>query len=214
MLSKRLKSIAGLIKETDNVLDIGCDHALLGVYLVKNKILDHIIVSDISEKALENGLKNIKKYKVQDKIDARLGSGLEVADVHVDTVVITGLGTTNILKMLNHPKTKKLKKLIIQSNNDHYLLRRVLTLRGFYISHESLVYEKGHYYINIVFERGKRKYTRKELIYGPFLMFANKDYYNFLLKKKKAIIDNIPKYKIFTILKHKKDELFLKKLTK
>ena len=94
------------------------------------------------------------------------------------------------------------------------MLRRVLTLKGFYISHESLVYEKGHYYINIVFEKGKRKYTRKELIYGPFLMYANKDYYDFLLKKKKAIIDNIPKYKIITILKHKKDELFLKKLTK
>lgn len=214
MLSKRLKSIAGLIKETDNVLDIGCDHALLGIYLVKSKILDSIIVSDINEKALKSGLKNIKKHKVQDKVDARLGSGLEVADEHIDTVIISGLGASNILKILNHPKTKDLKKLIIQANNDHFMLRRVLTLKGFYISHESLVYEKGHYYINIVFEKGKRKYTRKELIYGPFLMYANKDYYDFLLKKKKAIIDNIPKYKIITILKHKKDELFLKKLTK
>ena len=37
-ISNRLKSIAGLIIDSDKVADIGCDHALLDIYLVKNKI--------------------------------------------------------------------------------------------------------------------------------------------------------------------------------
>lgn len=214
MLSNRLKSIAGLIHEKDKVVDIGCDHALLGIFLIKNKLIKEIIVSDVNQKALNNAIKNIKKHKLQDKIDARLGNGLSVIDENVNTAVISGLGTNTIIKILSHHNLKQIKKLIIQSNNDHYLLRRYLILKGFYISHESLVYDKGHYYINIVFERGKRKYSFKELMYGPFLMYANKDYYDFLLKKKRAVLDNIPRYKILTRLKHKKDEIYLRRLSK
>lgn len=214
MLSNRLKSVAGLIHQTDNVVDIGCDHALLGIFLIKNKILKNIIVSDINKSALDNGIKNIKKYKLEDKIDARLGNGLEVIDGNVDTAVICGMGTNTIIKILGHSNLKQIKKLIIQSNNDYQLLRRFVCLTGFYISHESLVYEKGHYYINIVFERGKRKYSAKEYKYGPFLMYANKDYYDFLLKKKHAILDNIPRYKLFSRLKHHRDAIYLKRLSK
>ncbi len=124
------------------------------------------------------------------------------------------MGTGSIIKILNHPNLKQINKLIIQSNNDYFLLRRFVTLKGFYISHESVVYDKGHYYINIVFERGQKKYSLKELKYGPILMFANRDYYKFLLKKKKAILENVPKHKVITYLKHKKEELYLKKLSK
>ena len=33
-ISKRLKSLAGLITLDDKVADIGCDHALLDIYMV------------------------------------------------------------------------------------------------------------------------------------------------------------------------------------
>ena len=214
MISKRLKSIAGLIKENDNVADIGCDHGLLGIYLIKSKRLNNIIISDINSKALKQAKKNVNKYKLKDKIEIKQGNGLEVINKNIDTITISGLGTSTIIRILNHDNLNQINKLIIQSNNDHYFLRRFLILKGFYISHESLVYEKGRYYINIVFKRGKKKYSLKELMYGPILMDANKDYYQFLLKKKEAIIDNIPKYKIITKLKHQKERRLLKKISK
>ena len=130
------------------------------------------------------------------------------------TITISGLGTSTIIKILNNDKLNQINKLIIQSNNDHYLLRSYILLKGFYISHESVIYEKSHYYINIVFKRGKKKYTIKELKYGPILINTNNEYYNFLLKKKEAIIDNIPKYKVLTRLKHQKERRLLKKLAK
>lgn len=214
MISKRLKSIAGLINKTDNVADIGCDHGLLGIHLIKSNKLNHIIISDINENALKQAKKNVKKYKLTDKIEIKQGDGLEVINDDTDTITISGLGTSTIIKILNNDKLNQINKLIIQSNNDHYLLRSYLLLKGFYISHESVIYEKSHYYINIVFKRGKKKYTIKELKYGPILINTNNEYYNFLLKKKEAIIDNIPKYKVLTRLKHQKERRLLKKLAK
>ena len=51
-LSKRLEKIAQLIDENDNVLDIGCDHALLDIYLSK-KNRKIYYVYDIREGALD-----------------------------------------------------------------------------------------------------------------------------------------------------------------
>ena len=73
MISKRLKSIAGLINKTDNVADIGCDHGLLGIHLIKSNKLNHIIISDINENALKQAKKNVKKYKLTDKIEIKQG---------------------------------------------------------------------------------------------------------------------------------------------
>ena len=62
MISNRLKSLVKYIDKSDLVIDIGCDHALLDVYLIKNNIINNVIVSDISSNALNQGKENIKKY--------------------------------------------------------------------------------------------------------------------------------------------------------
>ena len=37
-ISKRLEAISSLVPINSNVIDIGCDHALLDIYLYQNKI--------------------------------------------------------------------------------------------------------------------------------------------------------------------------------
>ena len=211
-ISKRLKSRAGLVTLDDKVADIGCDHALLDVYMIKNNITKKVLIADISENALENGIKNVKKYHLEDKITAKCGNGLDVITDEIDTVIISGMGASTIIKILSSNKLKQIKKLIIESNNDHFLLRKFLTNNGFYISHEAVIYDNGKYYINIMFQRGFKKYSKKELIYGPILMNSNKEYFNYLLKKQTGILENIPKYKIITRLKMRKKVFFLKRL--
>ena len=51
-ISKRLQSLAGLVTNDDIVADIGCDHALLDIYLVQNNIVPKVLASDINENAL------------------------------------------------------------------------------------------------------------------------------------------------------------------
>lgn len=211
-ISRRLKSLAGLVTLDDKVADIGCDHALLDVYMVKNKITDKVLIGDVSENALDNGIQNIKKYHLENEITAKCGNGLDVITDEIDTVIISGMGASTIIKILSSSKLKQIKKLIIQSNNDYYLLRKFLTNKGFYISHEAVIYDNGKYYINIMFQRGFKKYSKKELIYGPILMDSNKEYFDYLLKKQTGILENVPKYRIFTRIKMKKKVFFLKRL--
>lgn len=198
MLSKRLYSLVRYIEIKDKVIDIGCDHALLDIYLVKNKIQGNMIVSDIHENALKSGIENIKKHKLSKKIEARLGNGLEVLNENdrVDTILISGMGTSTIISILSHEYIKKVNKLIIQSNNNHEELREYLTKNGFFIASEDYLVDNKKNYINIVFERGIRKYKKDEIKYGPILI-KNKEYLNFELNnclKIKGLIKN-PKLK-------------------
>ena len=202
MLSKRLQSLTKYIKRDDKLIDIGCDHALLDIYLVKSDIVNNMIVSDVHENALQAGIDNIKLNKLTNKIDTRLGNGLNVLSDKddVDTILISGMGSSTIIDILNHPYLKNIDKLIMQSNNDHELLRRKISSLGYIIQEEEYLIDKNKQYINIVFVKGNKKYTNDELKYGPILI-KDKEYMQSLLNSKKSIINYIPKNKI--LLRHK-----------
>lgn len=212
-ISNRLKSIAILVTNEDIIADIGCDHAYLDIYLVKNKIIDKAYVSDVNYSALNNGIKNIQKYNLEDKIDAKLSDGISSISEDVNTLVISGMGASTIIKILDNPKINQINKLIIQSNNDYYLLRTYLTKNNFYISHESVITENNKHYVNIVFLRGTKNYTEKELKYGPILMYSNKNYYEYLYNKQKEILTNIPKKRIYSRFLVKREIKQLRKLS-
>ncbi len=183
MLSKRLESLVKYIDKKDKLIDIGCDHGLIDIYLVKNKIINSVIISDIHEGALKAGKENVTKHHLEKQIDARLGNGLEVLkqDEVIDTVLISGMGTSTILKILNNNYLKNINKLILQSNNNHEELRKEVVKLGFIITDEEYFIDNKKNYINIVFKRGNQKYKRDELRYGPILI-KNKAYLNFELE--------------------------------
>ena len=126
-LSKRLEKIASFINEEDDVLDIGCDHALLDIYLSKkyNKIY---YASDLRESALDMARSNIKKYN-SDKVILKCGNGLDVLDdkINVNTIVISGMGYISIMHILrNIRRIKKIDKLVIQSNASSEIVRKYI----------------------------------------------------------------------------------------
>lgn len=215
MISNRLKSIAKYVSKNDKLIDIGCDHALLDIYLIKEKILKKVIVSDIHEGALNAGISNIKKEKLEKKIDTRLGNGLEVLSDNddIDTVLISGMGTTTILDILNNEYLKNINKLIIQSNNDHTELRTKVTKLGYKVINEEYLVDMKKNYIIIVFERGEEKYSKNELRYGPILIH-DKDYLNFELNQCIKIKNFIPTNKLLLKYKLNKEIRLLKKLIK
>lgn len=190
MIDDRLKSLIKYIDSEDLVIDIGCDHALIDIYLIKNNILNNIIISDISINALNQGILNIKKNKLDNKIDARCGNGLEVLNEfdNINTILISGMGTNTILKILDNKYLNKINKLIIQSNKDYYLLRKEVIKLGFMISDEEVIVSNNKMYINIVFVRGNKKYTDIELKYGISNMKNKKIYYEYLINKYQNIL--------------------------
>lgn len=215
MISNRLKSLVKYIDKDDLVIDIGCDHALLDIYLIKNKIIDNIIVSDIHESALKAGIENIKKNKLDKKIDARLGDGLKVLTDkdNINTILISGMGTSTIKSILEYYPLQNINKLILQSNNDHELLRSFITTLGYYITAEEYFIDNKKNYINIVFQKGEKKYSALELKYGPYLI-KDANYLNFELNNCLKIYNLIPNMKIKYRLKLKREINKINKLLK
>ena len=197
MIDERLKSLTKYVNKNDRIIDIGCDHALLDIYLVKNNIVDKIIVSDVSRNALMQGIININKYNLSDKIYARCGNGLDVLNSNddINTIIISGMGSNTIINILNNKYLNKINKLIIQSNKDYYLLRKEINKLGFIIYREEVIIVNNKLYINIVFVRGNKKYNIEEIKYGTKNMLYRELYYNYLLNKYDKILKKVNKEK-------------------
>lgn len=199
-LSKRLKVVADYVDDNSKVIDIGCDHGLLSIYLVNNKKNIKVIASDINDNALSSAKSNIRECKLEDKIDIRLGKGLEVVSPEeIDTIVIAGMGSNTIVGILKYAKDKLkyVDNIIIQSNTDLYFLRKNITKLGYYIEDETLVEDKNIIYTVIKFKKGRKRYNYKELYLGPILinkkdkLFIKK--YSKEFKTLKMILKNITK---------------------
>ena len=103
-ISKRLETIASLVPINSSVIDVGCDHGLLDIYLYQKNICKKIIASDININALNNAKENIKKYKLSKYIETRLGSGLDAlfSNDKIDTIIISGMGAHTIIDILKN----------------------------------------------------------------------------------------------------------------
>ena len=132
-LSKRLKAITEFISDNSNIIDIGCDHALLDIYIYQNYKNVKIIASDIHEGAIKMATRNLKRYELEDKIELRLGDGLSVVDKNeIDTIIISGMGYYNIEKILSDTeKLENVEKIILQSNTDIVKLRKSIIKLGY-----------------------------------------------------------------------------------
>lgn len=202
-----------MINISDTVIDIGCDHGLLDIYLTKNKECQ-CTASDVSPKVLINTRENIEKYHLTDKIKIVCSNGLDDLEINSkDIVVISGMGTNTIIDILDNKKTQLINNLIIQSNNEIEALRRNIVRKGFYIFEEKIIRDNKKDYIIIYFKRGIKKYKNVDYLFGP-IMRLNKEYrpfFNSLYIKKKLIYKKIPnKY----ILKKIKYYIYLNQIKK
>lgn len=174
-LSKRLSIVASLI-DSKSYIDVGCDHALLDIYMAQIDKDIKIIASDINENALKQAKDNIKKYNLEKRIETRLSKGINnLKENEVDTIVITGLGSNTIVGILHNDifKLKNIKNIIIQSNTNLSFLREKVTRLNYIIEEEIQVKENNIIYTIIKFTKGKKRYSKKELYFGPILLKKN-----------------------------------------
>ena len=196
MKSLRLLAIASLIDKGSSVLDVGTDHAYLPIFLSQNEKCKSIIASDVSSNALKIAKDNLKKYHIDD-VKLILSNGLDSINEEYDTIVLAGMGTSTIIKILENKKLPN--TLIISSNNDLYKLRKFMNKIKYKIKEEIVILEKNKYYDIIKYQKGNEKLSYFKKMYGKS---NDKKYYKYLLTKEKNIFKKVNLFKKLNLLKN------------
>lgn len=206
-ISHRLQAIADLV-ETRRIIDVGCDHGYLDIYLTLNKNCS-CVATDISSKAMESCQENIRKYHLTDKIETMVTDGINNIKIDKeDTIILSGMGTKTIMDILSNKELSN--TIIISSNNDLEELRRFMVSIGYYIDNEVYIVENDIHYVIIKFIRGNKEYSDYDYILGP-IVIKNKDYKEYLLNKYQGILSKIPNEYVKLLTYYKRLIDYLKK---
>lgn len=172
-LPPRLAAIAALVPSGGGLADVGTDHALLPLWLLRRGVISSAVATDIHEAPLERTrrkLGNVKGLKLL------LCDGLELVNPdEVQTIVIAGLGGENISDIIRRaPWCREGRTLILQPMSKAELLRSSLVEMGYRIVHEELV-EDGKYIYPILLVRGgdEGACSEAELYTGRFDLLGN-----------------------------------------
>ncbi len=212
-LSRRLRAIADMIPKDKVVVDIGCDHALLDIYLTQNQT-NNCIACDVRSSVLEIAKKNIVNAGLEQKISLIQSDGVEKVEVPKGAIaVIAGMGTSTILSILDNPKVTLFSELIIQTNNNWAFFRKNMFKKGFQLMEEQTICDKNKYYVLMKWIKGRSFYNKKQCLLGPILMQKEESipYYRHLLEQYQLINSKIPKQHVIEKYQMRKKINWLKK---
>ncbi|MGE5329673.1 MAG: tRNA (adenine(22)-N(1))-methyltransferase [Deltaproteobacteria bacterium] len=149
-LSSRLQCIANLIETCEAAADIGTDHAYLPIYLIHSQICKKVIACDVRNEPVKKAQRNVRKAGLADKIEVRLGNGLEVVkESEAESIIISGMGGTQITRILEGGQAiiRTFQSLILQPMTQHFELRNWLKNNNYEIVDEDLCKEDGRIYL-------------------------------------------------------------------
>lgn len=149
VLDDRLKAVASFVRRGSLAVDVGCDHAYLAIWLVKNNIARHVIASDANEGPLHRAKKNVAAEGASDRITLLRANGLQgIAEYDPDDIIIAGLGGDQITAILEEAPFVRApgKRVVLQPMTHPERVRRALVRMRYVIRDETLTSDKGRIY--------------------------------------------------------------------
>lgn len=146
----RFENILSMVDRVDTMADIGSDHGYVALETLRRNLARYVIATDISKKSLKK-LQNTIPPNLQDRIDCRVGNGLEVLKKdEADLVVIAGMGGNLISQILEDAYADKFEKkiptFVFQPVQNPEVLRKCLYENKYRILDEEICFERGKYY--------------------------------------------------------------------
>lgn len=173
-LSERLSAIANMVKKGNRVVDVGCDHGYIPIWLVKQGWIPGAIAMDINKGPLLRAKDNIEQHGLSPYIETRLSDGVAALLAgEGDTLAIAGMGgplTERILEQ-GADVLESIKEIILEPQSEIGHVRQYLQEHGYEITAEDMVFEDGKYYpIMKVVHGSMRPLQEVEAEYGPCLL--------------------------------------------
>ena len=176
-LSERLTAIAEMVTEGNRLVDVGCDHGYLPVYLMLQHKISRAIATDVGKGPLARAQEHIAQYHMEAYIETRLCNGLsEIRPGEGDTLVIAGMGGPLMERILSEGRhaLPGFQELILQPQSDIPHFRRFVMQNGYQIIQEEMILEDGKFYpiMKVVQHEGEQPavWSREEEMFGRLLL--------------------------------------------
>lgn len=185
-LSKRLSAVASMVTKGNRLVDVGCDHGYLPLYLYLNKKIPSAIAMDVRPGPLSRAREHIAEYGLEKYIETRLSDGLlALSPGEGDTLTIAGMGGPLMERILTAKEEvrESFRELILQPQSDIPHFRRFLREIGWEIVEEEIVLEDGKFYPMMKAVRGENRTVPGDMPYTPEEAFGG-----LLLKKRHPVL--------------------------
>lgn len=168
-LSSRLQTILDFIPPGRALYDVGSDHGYLPLAAYRSGRCPKVTAVENKPGPYERLKANLADVS---KIEVVLADGLEAYDpASGATVAMAGLGGATICGILERFRAgSPIPCLVLEPQSDQGALRRFLKERGYRISAETYVTERGKFYPVIRYEPGTEELDEIELLYGPLAL--------------------------------------------
>ena len=181
VLSERLMMSIGMIPKGKVVADVGCDHARVAIWLVKNGIAPRVIATDLRTGPLSHADANIAYFHCEDKIETRLSDGLmNLRPSEAEVILIAGMGGGLTVHILSEglDRIRLASDLVLQPQSERGAVRRFLLEHAFSIVEERCCVEDGKFYnsihaVNRSLQREKTtdsEFLEEEYEFGRYLL--------------------------------------------
>lgn len=192
-LSLRLTAIAEMVTEGNRLVDVGCDHGYLPVYLVQNKKIPGAIAMDVRPGPLSRAREHIEQFGLLEYVETRLSDGLEaLSSGEGDTLVIAGMGGPLMEGILTRggEVTESFQEMILQPQSDIPHFRKYILERGWSIVEENMIFEDGKYYPMMKVVKEAENCVSGKSVSGEPYSKMEEWFGRFLLKEKHPVLKN------------------------
>lgn len=148
-LSKRLSRLAELISPCRRIVDIGCDHGRLDLYMLLSGNAEKALMTDLHEGPYRRAGEMIKRHGLENRAELLRCDGLGDHQLEEgDRLVIAGLGGLEICSILTRLSFPQDFSAVFQPNWNQAALRTHLASRGWSFE-EEILEDRGWFYLFI-----------------------------------------------------------------
>jgi len=193
MLDPRLSLAFDLYDPCELAADIGTDHAHLPAALLQRGRCRHMILTDISESALENARMEMIRLRLTDRVSLRLGDGLSPVSEECGMISIMGMGGRTIRDILLSGKDRlRNASLILSAHTDWHLIRSAVCEIGYHLDREEPCLAAGRFYLVLRARPGKKAMTDREIrLGGPLFSSESEMLVPFLRRRKEVLKERL-----------------------
>jgi len=157
-ITPRIRALARCVPHGTRVFaDVGTNHGILPIAVVRERRAERCIATDRSEPALADALRRLRRSRCTELVELRAGDGLQPIAAHeVDVLCLAGLGPRTMATILENGWSRLERqrvRLVLNPFGGSEAPRAFLAARGFEIVDDFTAVERGRSYEIVVADR-------------------------------------------------------------